>query len=107
MAPKVNPENFQSFYITNSGWGIVKQQILRGEITFTLSILYGELLLKKIILEFFDDAGINKIQSCKVINSEGEILVETVLNKKDSNIEISFQKPITLKESQLIQVKLD
>lgn len=107
MAPKIYPENFQSFYITNSGWGIVKQQILGGEITFTLSILYGELLLKKILLGFTDDADINKIQSCKVINSGEEILIDTVLNKKDSIFEISFQKPITLKESQLIQVKLD
>ena len=107
LAPKINHHNFQSFFITYSAWGTVKQQIAENKLLFSLSISFGELPLKSIQLASNDTIEVNQIQSCKIVNSEEIIVVDAILNVNDAMIEISLLKPITLKENQNLQVQLD
>lgn len=106
IAPKINQQNFQSFFITNSAWGSVKQELAENKLIFTLSISFGELPLKSIQLASNDTMEVKQIQSCKVVNSEEMTHIDTILNFKDAVIEISLLKPIILKENQKFQAQL-
>jgi uncharacterized protein (DUF608 family) len=106
LAPKINQQNFQSFFITYSAWGSVKQQITEEGLIFTLSISYGSLQLQSIQLLSSDTDKISEIHSCKIINFKENKITDAILNKKEIGFEVSFLKLIILKENQRIQIKL-
>ena len=107
IGPKINPSNFQSFFITNSAWGTVNQQVTEEMVLISLYISYGELPLKSIRIAFFDKIGVRKIKSCKIVNSEENIIIDANLNINDSILELFLLKPITLKENQKLQIQLE
>jgi len=107
IGPKINPSNFQSFFITNSAWGTVNQQVTEEKVIFSLYISYGELPLKSIRLASFDKIEVSKIKSCEIVNSEENINIDANLNINDSILELFLLNPITLKENQKLQIQLD
>ncbi|NVM17061.1 MAG: hypothetical protein HWN80_05045 [Candidatus Lokiarchaeota archaeon] len=96
----------ESFFITHSAWGVVKQQIAENKLFFSLSISFGELPLKSIQMASNDTIEVKQIQRCKIINSEEIILIDANLNVNDAVIKISLLKPIFLKENLKLQVEL-
>ena len=107
LAPKIKHHNFQSFFITNSAWGTVNQQVNENKFIISIIISFGELSLKSIKLALFDKIKMSKIQSCKIVNSEENTNVDAILNMNNSILEISLLKPITLKENQILQIQLE
>jgi len=107
IAPKVNPNNFQSFFITNSSWGTVNQRIIDDKVAFTLSISFGEILLKSINLVHNEINYIKEILNCEIINSENEVIkIESKLKVSSTTLEVFFLRPVTLKENLKLQFEL-
>ena len=108
IAPLINPNNFQSFYITNSAWGTVDQQVIENKVVLFLSVSFGELLLKSIQLAYLEKIRIREIKSCRIVNLEKiAIKIESKLNLSDSKLKVSFLRPIIIKENLLLQIELN
>jgi len=107
LAPKMNEQDFQSFFITNSAWGFVRQKVEENRIIFYISISFGELMLRSVRLACNYPNEVNKIQSCKIINSEEIIINDTIIKAKDTMNEIFLLEPIILKENQKLEIKLE
>ena len=107
MAPQLNQNNFQSFFITNSSWGTVNQIVNGDRVVLSISISYGELLVKSIQFAHLENIKIKEIESCKIVNSEkGAKTVESILNVSNSTLDVSFLKPITIKENLILRINL-
>jgi uncharacterized protein (DUF608 family) len=107
IAPKVNINNFKSFFITYSSWGTINQRVIEDKVVLSLSISFGELLLKSINLAQKEKIFIKEIISCIVVNSANKVVdIESKLNVSDSTLEVSFLKPIIIKENLKLQIEL-
>ena len=107
IAPKVNSNDFQSFFITNSSWGTVNQLVIEDKVVLSLSISFGELLLKSINLAQLEKILIREIVSCVVVNSANEVIdIESKLNVNNTLLEVSFLRPITIKENLKLKIEL-
>ncbi|MHA1688682.1 MAG: GH116 family glycosyl hydrolase, partial [Promethearchaeota archaeon] len=107
LGPKLNREHFSTFFITGTAWGQVMQQIKEDIITIELSVSHGDLELKSFYLkEIKEIFPIN----CKILlkerTKEKTCSIEGVLSTRNSNIEITFKKIITISENELLFIEI-
>jgi uncharacterized protein (DUF608 family) len=107
LAPKINADNFQSFFITNSAWGTTKLQVYGDRVIFELKISYGTLSLQSIQVGTTDKLNISKIKNCIIISSEEDINVDAILDVNNGQIDIVLSNPIILTENQVIKIQLE
>ena len=50
FSPRIDPENFQTPFVTAEGWGTYSQRIVEGEVVATLLVRWGRLRLRSIRL---------------------------------------------------------
>jgi len=107
LAPRINPTNFQSFFITNTAWGKVNQELSERRLIFSLSISYGNLDLNSILLKSIEKLNLDKIKYCKILSTEKEDnIINAILKHKNSGIEISLSETISIKENQKFLIEL-
>jgi hypothetical protein len=51
FAPRLSPENFRCAFTTASGWGTLSQRIGKGSQTVTVSVSYGKVSLRSIVIQ--------------------------------------------------------
>ena len=107
LAPKINPNNFQSFFITNSAWGSVNQLVFKNKVTVSIAVSFGELLVQSVKIAKLEKMNITEIKKCALLNSEKDVLnIKSKLNVSDLTLEISFLTPITITETLKLQIEL-
>ncbi len=107
LAPRINPTNFQSFFITNTAWGKVNQDLSERRLNFSICVSYGNLNLKSILLKSIEKLKPDKIKYCKMLGSEKEDnIINAKLIHKNSDIEISLSETISIKENQKLLIEL-
>ncbi len=108
LAPKINPNNFQSFYITNSAWGSVNHLVFEDKVVLSLTVSFGELLVKSVKIAKLEKRNITEINNCALFNSEKyDIDIKSKLDVSDATLKISFLTPITINEGCKLQIELN
>jgi hypothetical protein len=107
LAPRLNPSNFQSFFITNTAWGKVNQELSERGLKSSICISYGNLSLKSILLESIGKLNLDKIKYCKILSSGKEDnTIDAKLIRNNSGIEISISETISINENQKLLIEL-
>ncbi len=101
FAPKINPENFQSFFTAAKGWGNFSQQRLATQQQNLLTLSYGELHLKQLALQI--PPGKNIKSSTITINGVSITAVSTL--KQDRVILSGFDQ--YLSEGDKLKVEIN
>ncbi len=107
FGPKINTENFKTFFITGTSWGQITQQISSKKVSFSLTIFHGELELKSFLL--VELVGFNPHESSVYIKEklEGEKKpAETTFTIANSNAKIMLKEPVTLREAYQLTIEL-
>ena len=99
LGPRVNSDNFTTFFVTENAWGQASQKIAEGKLSYTLSVTYGELEIKSIRLNSIGDANTQTVRvHLDKVEQSGMSLIPN-----DSEVEITFSKMIIIpEESQLL-----
>ncbi|MHB9133926.1 MAG: GH116 family glycosyl-hydrolase [Armatimonadota bacterium] len=92
FAPKVNADNYSTFWSTGTGWGQYAQQPAKG--SYRLEVCYGTQTLQRLEL-----AGLSAGE-VKARGPQGEIAV-----RRDGDVVI-LQQPLTLNAGESMQVTL-
>lgn len=101
FAPKMNPENFKSAFITAEGWGSFSQQVTDSSQEVQLSMNYGKLNLNQIQLELPKGKKASKWQ----ITLNGEAV--TTLDSKSIEGALNIRTaPISLEKGDVIKAVL-
>ena len=67
FAPKINEENFKTFFSVDSGWGVYSQKKVNGKWEVKIDVRHGKIKIKKLRLDIPMDEKINlKINGKKV-----------------------------------------
>jgi hypothetical protein len=107
FAPRMNPTNFQSFFITNTAWGKVNQELSETRLNFSLCVSYGNLNLNSILLKSIEKLSFDKIKYCKILSLEKEdIIIDAKLIRNNLSIEISLSETTSIKENQNLLIEL-
>ncbi|MBA7575802.1 hypothetical protein ES708_17638 [subsurface metagenome] len=107
LAPRINTSNFQSFFITNTAWGKVNQDLSERRLNFSLCVSYGNINLKSILLKSIEKLKPDKIKYCKMLGTEKEDnIINAKLIHKNSGIEISLSETISIKENLKLLIEL-
>jgi len=103
FGPKVNNKDFSTFFITNNAWGRASQKIAEGKLSFTLSVVHGELEIKSIRLNSIGDANTRTIRvHLNEVEQSGIFLIQN-----DSGVEITISKIIIIREESQLFLELD
>jgi non-lysosomal glucosylceramidase len=96
FAPKINEDDFRSFFSAGEAWGQFSQQREGDTYTATLTISWGELTLQTLQLP---------LQGASVasVTRNGEAIEVTVL----PGGEIQFATPLTVRSSQVLRLRAD
>ena len=107
MAPKINAENFVTFFITGRAWGQVRQQISNSKVFCLLSVSHGSLEINSVILE--ELGGCKPVKYSVILKeSPGEENkpLEASVSIKNSDVEIILKESIILKEGYQLRIEL-
>ena len=91
FAPKINKDDFRTFWSTGTGWGIYSQQ--PGKKTFGLEVLHGSQTLKRLAIADLPESQV------KVTGPAGPIPA------KIEDRAVVLEKPITLKAGESLKIK--
>jgi hypothetical protein len=107
LAPRLNPSNFRSFFITNTAWGKVSQELSERGLKFSICVSYGNLSLKSILLKSIGKLNLDKIKYCKILDTEKEDkVINAKLIRNNSSIEISISETFSIRENQKLLIEL-
>ncbi|MFX0025094.1 MAG: GH116 family glycosyl-hydrolase [Candidatus Hermodarchaeota archaeon] len=108
FAPRMNAENFTTFFITASAWGQSIQQIFNDKVSCSISVSHGSLEINSILLE---KLGGYKPVKCIVIlkeTQEGDIKpLEARLSMNNSGVEIVLTETMIIKEGHQLIIELN
>ncbi|MBU3024050.1 GH116 family glycosyl hydrolase [Zobellia galactanivorans] len=99
--PRLNPDNFKSFFSTAEGWGTFKQVRYGKAQTNTLLLTYGKLELNVVTLDIVEGKELNGVSvklNGKIIKSSYEQQGNTVL--------ISLSSKLTMNTNDILNVDL-
>jgi len=99
FAPRINPDDFRSFFITGSGWGTFSQRTANGAQEEILALAYGSLTVKTLS---FRPQG--TVQSATV--TLGDRPVSAALSRSDDRVILTLAEPITLYAGQTLTITL-
>ena len=108
LSPKINPENFKSFFVTGRSWGEVSQQITANGVVFTISVAHGELEINS--FKFTPKFGFKPIKSKVVLKhsiEESDNQIESNYSIEDDKIIVYLKKMIVLKENYQLSIKIN
>ena len=99
FSPKINEENFKTFFSVDSGWGLYSQKIDKKSTEVEIDVRYGKIKLKKIQI----DIPFSEKISVKL----GKKKVDCKIEKTGRGVEIIFSREITLNKQNkmLLSVK--
>ena len=107
LGPKINSDNFQTFFITATAWGQVKQQITGEKSSCSLSVSHGSLEVKSICLNAIGDFSPSKCSVAELTSEKGiESQINVDISIQNSSIKITFQEYIIIKENQQLLIEL-
>lgn len=100
FAPKTNQNDFRTFFLTATGWGLYTQKICENEATFNLELKYGSLNLdtlelpkvnakRNIVEATLDDKKITV--EIKRDKKSMEVLLGSILIKKGQTLKITIR----------------
>ena len=72
FAPKINEENFKTFFSVDSGWGVYSQKKVNGKWEVKIDVRHGKIKIKKLRLDIPTDEKINLKINGKKVNCEIE-----------------------------------
>ncbi|TES96308.1 MAG: hypothetical protein E3J90_08320 [Promethearchaeota archaeon] len=107
VSPKINQRDFQSFFITNSAWGKISQNISQKTFICSITISYGTLELSSIKIDLKNEFKEVKISKSTIISEEysQDVSVTQILN--DSIIEILFDETLNLNEKHQLHLEFE
>jgi len=106
--PKINKDNFQTFWSVDSCWGNYYQKKIGHLMKIILEIKYGNLLLEKLILGHYNDDIFNndgqfiKLNTAKINNKNIYFYIEEYSNSKL----IKFEKVISFNSGDKLEITL-
>ncbi len=98
FAPKMNKEDFKTFFSVDSGWGLYSQKLNKKTSAIEIDVRYGKIKLKKLQLDISNGEKIsvklgNKKVGCKVV-------------KVGRGVEIIFSREILLNNRQKLSIAM-
>lgn len=99
FAPRVTPDDFRSAFTTAEGWGTFTQKVTEGKQVNKLSLAWGKLSLKEIVLEAPLGRHANVFQDGKPVTSNADRLGRT--------LSLTLTKPLTLTAGQSLEIRID
>jgi hypothetical protein len=91
FAPKINREDYRTFWSTGTGWGCYSQRLKEGE--FRLEALYGSQTIRRLELADLPPGRV------KVMGPAGDIPA------KVKGKAVVFEKPVTLKADEELRIE--
>jgi len=108
LAPRINSSNFQSFFITNTAWGKVSQELNERGLKFSLCVSYGNLSLKSILLKSIGKLNLDKIKYCRILSpGKEDNIIDVKIIRNNSGIEISISETISIKGNQKLLIEIE
>ncbi|NPV48750.1 MAG: hypothetical protein HPY69_17560 [Armatimonadetes bacterium] len=98
MAPRVQPEDFRSFFCVGSGWGTYAQKVSGRQATVTVEVASGSLTLARL-----DVALKGKRKPTAML---GETAVRLKAEKVKGGVSLSFAEPVTITPGKPLRVTL-
>ena len=107
ISPKINPRDFQSFFITNSAWGKISQNISQKTLICSIAISYGTLELSSIKIDLKDEFKEVKISKSTIISEEysQDVSITQIFN--GSIIEILLDETLNLNEKHQLHLEFE
>jgi len=100
FAPKLNAENFRTFWSTGSGWGVYSQMFDGGKRgTVSLSVGSGEITLKEI--SFIPVSPMTN----PIVTVAGKGLAPSSVKTDNGRIVLTWTKPISIKAGEELLIK--
>ena len=99
FAPRMNPDDFRSFFITGSGWGAFSQRVTGEAQEEMITLAYGSLTVKALRCR---PQGLVKSATVRV----DDRTVVAALAQADGMVILTPAEPITLYPSQMLAVTL-
>ena len=98
MAPRVQAEDFRSFFCVSSGWGTYAQKVSGRQATVTVEVASGSLTLARL-----DVALKGKRKPTAML---GETAVNVKAEKVKGGVNLSFSEPVTVTPGEPLRVTL-
>jgi len=106
FAPKVYPENFNTFWSTGSGWGSYSQKVEEGKKEIaSLAVSSGNLALKEFSFGVPPALQGKKITKLKCILNGTQI--KSGFKQEENKAIAKFAKPLTLKAGENLEFEVD
>jgi hypothetical protein len=101
FAPKITPENFRAAFTAAEGWGLFTQKRQRKIQRNRIDLRWGKLNLKTLAFEVPED-----FHKVKVVITLEPQTISSSHKLKDGHLEITFEKSLTISESQTLDIKI-
>jgi len=99
FTPKVNKENFRTFFSTATGWGLYSQKIDKEGAEFSVKLEYGSLRLKMLEL-----SKVEKDKNTLVVSLNGRKVDAKVKKTRDS-VKVLMDSTL-IKKGQTLNIKI-
>jgi len=102
FAPRVTPQDFRAAFTAPEGWGSFNQAMVRHSLTARLTMKWGRLRLKTLVLQLPPGAASDPTVHARVDGST----VKTTCRRDGRRLEVLFSPPLVLKARQTLQVRI-
>jgi len=104
FAPKINKNDFRSFFSVDSGWGVYSQKKGSGKFTHVVEIRYGALRLKRLSLPWFGSKSSAGTAAAKAVLGKVKVKAEIVVT--DNGVDVVFGRVVNIKKGQPLSITL-
>ena len=104
FAPRLNAQNFQSFFTTASGWGVYKQRVEKPALTASLSTHYGEVRLRTLRLR--NELGTPSVSIASATGPDGKPLSGAKVSREGDFLEVGLGEGIVVPTGRSLAIKI-
>jgi len=100
FAPRLNEEDFRTFWSVGTGWGMYHQSVSKKRAKATLAVAAGQLELKTLKLGAMEDAGKARVE----LNGKR---IKAKVQATPAGVSVQFEKALRLEEGAELYVRLE
>ncbi|HIE25719.1 TPA: hypothetical protein EYP66_00350 [Candidatus Poribacteria bacterium] len=101
FAPRINAENFRTFWSTGSGWGVFTQKVDESGQMEQLKALYGSLILQRFGLTW---TKAEMPRNLEVTVSKNEAKIDATLSQSDDSLVVELSESVNLETGDILTV---
>ncbi|MGQ9514897.1 MAG: GH116 family glycosyl-hydrolase [Thermoproteota archaeon] len=101
FSPRISPRNFRCFFSTGNSWGVYMQRTSGDKKIFEIRVLYGELELDSITVEW-PTGNVPRKLACSA--KKGRSMLETRIDARGSSVRIRLEKTMMIKRGEVLTI---